>query len=53
MLFFMGAEAKFINKIYNFTKIMSTLDFVFEFAEYFTDFIFNGVGAIGRDFDFS
>ena len=52
MLLHMGTETKLINKVDDFTKVITTLYFVFQFAEYFPDFIFQRIGRfrIGPEF---
>jgi len=52
VLFLMSSETKFINKVYHFTEIVTALYFVFQFAEYLTDFVFNGICIFGIGFDF-
>lgn len=43
MFFTMCPEPELINEVYYFTKIITTLDPVFKFAEYLPDFVFNRI----------
>ena len=47
MLFSMGAEAEFINPVDDFPQVVAALNLVFQLAEYLSDFVFDGGGALG------
>lgn len=47
MLFGLGAEAEFVDVVDDFAEVVAASDAVFEFAEDFADFVFDGAGAGG------
>jgi hypothetical protein len=47
VLFGLRAEAQLVNVVDDFAEVVAALNLVFDFAEDFTDFVFDGVGAAG------
>jgi len=47
VLFGLRAEAQFVDMVDDLAQVVAALDFVFDFAEDFADFVFDGVGAAG------
>src|SRR5882762_7127623 len=47
VFFRLRAEAQFVDMIDDFAQVVAGLDLVFDFAEDFADFVFDGVGAAG------
>lgn len=52
VLFYVGAEAQLVDSIDDFPQVVAALDAVFELAENFTNFVFDGIGAFGLGFEF-
>jgi hypothetical protein len=47
VLFFLRAEAQLVNVVNDLAQVIAALDLVLDLAEYFPNFVFNGVGAGG------
>jgi hypothetical protein len=46
-----GAETELVDQVNHFAQIIAALQFVFDFRENFANLVFNGVGALGFEFE--
>ena len=47
MLFGLGAEAQFVNVVYDLTQVVAALDLVLDLPEDLADLVFDGVRSAG------